>query len=79
MGTASPTAPLPLFQARLLLDAIRHSIAAETSQVRLSGGPTKFSTNKSNLHHVAVTQKTGTNMEPWEVESWTTTCITPPA
>ena len=27
---------------------------------------------------MAVAQKTGTKMEPWQVETWTKTCVTPP-
>ena len=28
--------------------------------------------------HMAVAQKTGTKMNPWQVETWTKTCVTPP-
>ena len=31
------------------------------------------------MHQMAVAQKTGTKMEPWEVEKWTKTCATPPS
>ena len=33
------------------------------------------SPGKTNM---AVAQKTGTKMEPWQVEAWTKTCVTPP-
>ena len=28
------------------------------------------------FNHMAVAQRTGTNMEPWYVETWTKTCVT---
>ena len=56
----------------------------------LSGGFLTHKTWHSPLHlpewwlegnnriHLAVAQKPGTKMEPWQVETWTKTCVTPP-
>ena len=32
----------------------------------------------SRRFYLAVAQKTGTNMEPWQVETWSKTRVTPP-
>ena len=67
---------------QLDLTSLDVSVSPSPPAQPLSGMPRPVkgeSTRWTPTNNMAVAQKTGAKMEPWKVETWTKTCLTPPA